>query len=75
MHAEIRTPANGCDFSKRSRIWARTGILRSAHSMRLRPSAASDASAMSCFGSVAVTGTFTKISLRGNQINVWIPNA
>ena len=24
---------------------------------------------------VAVTGTFTKISLRGNQINVWIPNA
>jgi hypothetical protein len=43
--------------------------------MRLRPSAASEASAMSCFGRVAVTGTFTKISLRGNQINVWIPKA
>jgi hypothetical protein len=41
----------------------------------LRPSAASEASAMSCFGRVAVTGTFTKISLRGNQINVWIPKA
>ena len=58
MHAAILTPANGCDFSNRSRICARTGMFRSAHSIFKRPAAANDASAMSCFGRVAVTGTF-----------------
>ena len=65
MHAAMRTPVNGCDFSKRARICASTGMLRSAHSMRLRPSAASDASAMSWRGSVAVTGEFTNVLLLG----------
>jgi len=31
----------------------------------LRPSAASEASAMSCFGIVAVTGEFTNVLLLG----------
>jgi hypothetical protein len=50
-------------------------MLRSAHSIFFLPSAASDASAMSCAGRVAVTGTFTYISLSGIQIVVWVPKA
>jgi hypothetical protein len=67
MQAAILTPVNGFDFSKRSRICARTGILRSAHSIFLRPSAASDASAISWRGSVDVTGEFMAFSLIGNK--------
>ena len=33
----MRTPSSGFSFSKRSRIWRRTGMLASAHSMRVLP--------------------------------------
>src|SRR5215469_13980513 len=38
--APRRWPLSGCSFKKRSRIRRRTGICRSAHSMRLKPAAA-----------------------------------
>src|SRR5438874_1735028 len=40
-HADTRQPASGRSRSKRSRIAARTGMCRSAHSMRRTPSGAS----------------------------------
>src|SRR5262245_40978843 len=40
-HAEMRCPASGCSFSKRSRIAASTGICRSAQAIRRTPSGAS----------------------------------
>ncbi len=46
--APMRRPASGRSRSKRSRIWRRTGISRSAHSMRRRPSAARERSVTSC---------------------------
>jgi hypothetical protein len=61
MQAAIRTPANGLVFSKRSRICASTGILRSAHSIRFLPSAASAALAMSCFIEVVVDNFYSYV--------------
>src|SRR4051812_36914344 len=52
--AETRYPASGCSRSKRSRIVVSTGICRSAHMMRRRPSGASDRSFTSCFAVVAI---------------------
>ena len=46
--APIRRPASGRSRSNRSRIRRRTGISRSAHSMRRTPSSASERSVTSC---------------------------
>src|SRR5690606_21459692 len=53
-HAESRRPASGFSRLKRSRIWRRTGICRSAHSVRRRPLSASERSRTSCWTSVPV---------------------
>src|SRR5262245_50552710 len=53
-HAEMRCPARGCSLSKRSRIAASTGICRSAHWIRRRPSGASARSFTSCRLVVAI---------------------
>ena len=50
-HAARRSPASGFSRSNRSRISRRTGISRSAHSMRRLPSAARLRSTTSCPGS------------------------
>src|SRR5215472_8018432 len=58
--AERRIPASGLSFSKRSRIWASTGIDLSAHSMRDLPLAASSADriwADSCVAIVSILST------------------
>ena len=49
--AERRTPCSGFSLAKRSRICRRTGIVRSAHSMRSFPRSASERSLTSCPGS------------------------
>src|SRR5256885_5308980 len=40
-HAARRLPLSGCSFANRAWIWRSTGIERSAHSLRRRPSSAS----------------------------------
>src|ERR1035441_503015 len=52
--AESRMPSSGLSFSNRSRILARTGLERSAHSMRSRPLPARARSFTSWAGRVAV---------------------
>ena len=52
--ADIRMPASGFSFSKRSRIALKTGMSRSAHSIRFRPSSANDRSLTSPIAGVAV---------------------
>src|SRR5579863_5094274 len=47
-HAPSRCPLSGNSLAKRSRMSRSTGICRSAHSIRLRPAAASVRSRTSC---------------------------
>src|SRR5215210_4667151 len=72
--AETRYPASGCSAAKRSRIAARTGICRSAHSIRLRPSGASPRSLTSCRFVVATGGSLVTGLRLGAAVAVLEPN-
>src|SRR6478609_813977 len=55
-------PSSGRSTANRSRIWRSTGISRAAHSIRRRPSAASDGSLISKFFALVVIYSFPPVS-------------
>src|SRR3954465_2096844 len=72
--AETRYPTSGCSAAKRSRIAASTGICRSAHSIRLRPSGASPRSLTSCRFVVATRGSLVRGLRFGAPVPVLEPH-
>src|SRR3954453_15025265 len=63
--AERRTPLSGCSLANRARICRSTGMDRSAHSARRRPSSARAISLMSCLATAVCT--LMGSSARGRQ--------
>src|SRR6185369_400673 len=54
-HADSRVPLSGCSLANRARICRSTGMDRSAHSVRRRPSSARAISLMSCLATAVCT--------------------
>src|SRR5687767_4504173 len=71
-HAEMRMPSSGRSCSKRSRIAARTGMCRSAHSTRVTPAGASPRSLTSWLGAVVAmaAGQSNEKSQKGRRSRV-----